>query len=90
MEEYGIDLKTLDLIKQQAVDLAFSIGPKLILGIIIYLIGKYLINLVLKIMGAAFEKSEVDASLATFLKSFAKAIFLVVFLISIVTTRSSR
>lgn len=86
MEEYGIDLKTLDLIKQQAVDLAFSIGPKLILGIIIYLIGKYLINLVLKIMGAAFEKSEVDASLATFLKSFAKAIFWVVLLISIATT----
>ena len=53
MEEYGIDLKTLDLIKQQAVDLAFSIGPKLILGLIIYLVGKYLINLVQKIMSKA-------------------------------------
>jgi len=86
MEEYGIDLKTLDLIKQQAVDLAFSIGPKLILGIIIYLIGKYLINLVQKIMSKAFEKSEVDPSLATFLNSFAKAILWVLLLISIATT----
>jgi small conductance mechanosensitive channel len=86
MEEYGIDLKTLDLIKQQAVDLAFSIGPKLILGLIIYLVGKYLINLVQKIMSKAFEKSEVDPSLATFLKSFAKAILWVLLLISIATT----
>jgi small conductance mechanosensitive channel len=37
-------------------------------------------------MGAAFEKSEVDASLATFLKSFSKAILWVVLLISIATT----
>jgi small conductance mechanosensitive channel len=86
MEEYGIDLKTLDLIKQQAVDLAFSVGPKLILGLIIYLIGKYLINFVQKIMSKAFEKSEVDPSLATFLKSFAKAILWVLLLISIATT----
>ena len=86
MEEYGIDLKTLDLIKQQAVDLAFKVGPKLILGVIIYLIGRYLIGLVQKIMGKAFEKSEVDPSLATFLKSFAKAILWILLLISIATT----
>ena len=86
MEEYGVDLKTLDLIKHQAVDLAFEVGPKLLLGVIIYLVGRYLISLVQKIMGKAFEKSEVDASLATFLKSFAKAILWVLLLITIATT----
>jgi small conductance mechanosensitive channel len=86
MEEYGIDLKTLDLIKQQAIDLAFRVGPKLILGVIIYLLGRYMIGFVQKIMGKAFERSDVDASLATFLKSFAKAILWVLLLISIATT----
>ena len=37
-------------------------------------------------MSKAFEKSEVDPSLATFLKSFAKAILWVLLLISIATT----
>lgn len=84
--DYSLDLKTLDLIKQQSIDLAFQVGPKIILGLIIFLIGRYLIGLVKKIMRRAFDKSEVDPSLSTFLLSFSRAVLWVLLLISIATT----
>lgn len=84
--DYSFDLKTLDLIKQQSIDLAFQVGPRIILGLIIFLIGRYLIGLVKKIMRRAFDKSEVDPSLSTFLLSFSRAVLWVLLLISIATT----
>ena len=80
------DLQTVELIKQKMVDLAFQVGPKLILGLIIFLIGRFLIGWVKRLMGRAFEKSEVEASLASFLKSFATAILWVLLIIVIATT----
>lgn len=81
-----MDLKTLDLIKQQLIDLAFQVGPKIVLGLIIFFIGKYLIGMANKIMRRAFERSEVDPSLATFLMSFSRVVLWVLLLISIATT----
>ena len=80
------DLQTVELIKQKMVDLAFQVGPKLILGLIIFLIGRFLIGWVKRLMGRAFEQSEVEASLASFLKSFATAILWVLLIIVIATT----
>jgi small conductance mechanosensitive channel len=84
--DYSLDLKTLDLIKQQLIDLAFQVGPKIVLGLIIFFIGKYLIGMANKIMRRAFDRSEVDPSLATFLLSFSRVVLWVLLLISIATT----
>lgn len=84
--DYSLDLKTLDLIKQQLVDLAFQIGPKIILGLIIFFIGRYLIGMVKKVMRRAFDRSDVDPSLSTFLLSFSRVVLWVLLLISIATT----
>jgi small conductance mechanosensitive channel len=86
MEELKLDLSTFDLVKEKVIDLAFTVGPKLILGIILFFIGSYLIKFVRNIMAKAFIKSDIDASLASFLMSFAKAILWVLLLISIATT----
>jgi small conductance mechanosensitive channel len=84
--DYSLDLKTLDLIKQQLIDLAFQVGPKILLGLIIFFIGKYLIGMANKVMRRAFDRSEVDPSLATFLLSFSRVVLWVLLLISIATT----
>lgn len=86
MEELKIDLSTFDLVKEKVIDLAFTVGPKLILGLILFFIGSYLIKFVRRIMGKAFIKSGIDASLASFLMSFAKVILWVLLLISSATT----
>jgi small conductance mechanosensitive channel len=84
--EYNIDLQTLDLIKQRSIDLAFQLGPALLQALILFLIGAYVIRLLLRLLFGALTKYEFDASLTTFLISFLRAILWVVLLISVATT----
>lgn len=83
--DYNVD-ETLGVIQSKAVDFAFAVGPKLLLALIIFLIGRYLIGFFLKVLKKSFEKSEMDLSLATFLKSFVKALLWVLLIITIATT----
>jgi small conductance mechanosensitive channel len=84
--EYNIDLQTLDLIKQRSIDLAFQLGPALLQALILFLIGVYVIRLLLRLLFGALTKYEFDPSLTTFLISFLRAILWVVLLISVATT----
>lgn len=56
---------------------------KIILALIIYYVGRWLIKRLLHLLGAIFERREVDISLASFLKNLMEIVLMVV-LISIV------
>lgn len=84
--DYNVDLETLDLIKQRSIDLAFKIGPALLQALILFLIGVYVIRILLRLLFGALTKYEFDPSLTTFLISFLKAVLWVVLLISVATT----
>lgn len=56
---------------------------KIILALIIYYVGRWLIKRLLHLLGAIFERREVDVSLASFLKNLVEIVLMIV-LISIV------
>ncbi|GAB2620004.1 mechanosensitive ion channel family protein [Belliella aquatica] len=80
-----LDLETIQTIKQEAIKFLLDFGPKILGALIVFFIGKYIISLLLKALDKIFVKYDIDASLATFLKSFSKAILYVLLFITIAT-----
>jgi small conductance mechanosensitive channel len=84
--DYNIDLETIAVFKERAIDLMFQFGPALIKSLILLLVGRYVIRLIMKVFGKTLEKYEIDPSLASFFKSFISALLWVLLLISVATT----
>jgi small conductance mechanosensitive channel len=78
-----LDLETVEVIQKKAIEFVMDYGPNLLGAIIIFFIGRYIINLLMKGMGKVFVKYDIDPSLSTFLTSFARAALYVVLFITI-------
>jgi small conductance mechanosensitive channel len=68
-----------------AVEMAMSYGPKLLLAILTYIIGSWIISKVTKLVDHTLEKSHTDISLRGFLKSLISVILKLLLIISVVT-----
>lgn len=84
--EYNVSLDNFQVIQQQAIELAFRFGPAIFKALILLIAGKYAIQFILKLLGGAMDRYEIDPSLATFFKSFLKAVLWVLLGISAATT----
>ncbi|SNS10099.1 small conductance mechanosensitive channel [Belliella buryatensis] len=80
-----LDLATVEKIQEKAIDFVFEYGPSLLGALITFIIGRYIINLLMKGLNKIFDKYEIDASLSTFLTSFSRALLFVLLFISIAT-----
>lgn len=80
-----LDLETVEKIQERAIDFVFQYGPSLLGALITFVIGRYIINLLMKGLNKVFDKYEIDASLSTFLTSFSRALLIVLLFISIAT-----
>ncbi len=81
-----LSYETIQTIQEKAVELVFAVGPVLLKAIILLLVGRWVINFVLRILNKALTKYEIDQSLTTFFTSFLNVILWVVLLISVATT----
>lgn len=84
--ETTLDLQEINIWKDKAIQMAFDLGPALFKALILLLIGRQVIKFAIKLLSNALDKYEIDASLATFFKSFLSAVLRVVLLISVATT----
>lgn len=84
--ETTLDLQEINIWKDKAIQMAFDLGPALFKALILLLIGRQVIKFAIKLLSNALDKYEIDASLATFFKSFLSAVLWVVLLISVATT----
>jgi len=69
----------------RAVEMAMNYGPKLILAILTYIVGSWIISKIAKLVDAALEKSHTDVSLRGFLKSLISVILKLLLIVSVVT-----
>ncbi len=68
-----------------AVELIMNYGPKLLLAIITYIVGSWLIKKIVNIVDAGLEKSKTDVSLRGFLRSLISVGLKLLLIISVVT-----
>lgn len=59
---------------------------KIALALAIYFIGKWIVNWIIRLMDAAFERRKADASLRTFMRSFVKVAMMLVVILIVVQT----
>lgn len=81
-----MDVSFLEKMIESGWAFALAALPKIILAVILYFIGKYVIKFTTKTINKIFEKYEIEPSLATFLGSFLKGILYVLLVLAVLST----
>ena len=68
----------------QLLSSAVDLGLKILVALVIYWVGKSLINLLYKVVKKAFEKRHVDASINSFVLSLVRVVMMFVLIITII------
>lgn len=94
MEEFfgSTSSVSLDVFISKLIDLSVSFGAKIITALIVFLIGRWIIRKIKRIVMAIMEKRHVEASLFSFIKSLAEItlnFLLIIILISILGIETS-
>ncbi len=79
-------MQTVEKITSQAIDLGFVIIPKVLLGLITYFIGAFIIKILVKSVNKIFDKYDIEPSLSIFLSSFIKVFLYVMLFLAIAQT----
>lgn len=74
---------------QKIIDMSIEYAPKIILAILIYIIGnwliKWLIKWIIRLLNKIFHKRHFDPSLQSFLRSIIKVSFVVLLLLTVIS-----
>ena len=79
--DMDINLDKVDHYLQMVGEMSLQLGIKLILACAVYLVGKWLINKVLRVIEIGFEKKKVEATLHQFLLSIIGTVLKVILII---------
>ncbi len=68
----------------KGLDLMMTLGSRILLAIVIFFVGKWIVNKLNKLFGKMMEKKGVEISLASFLKSLVKIVLNFILIITII------
>lgn len=68
----------------KGADLAMNLGSRILLALVIFFVGKWIVNKLNNLFGKMMEKKEVEVSLASFLKSLVKIVLNFILIITII------
>ena len=63
---------SLDVFLTKMIDLGISVGSKILLAIVVFLVGRWIVRRLNKLLAKILEKRHVEASLSTFVKTVAR------------------
>lgn len=84
--------EALSFIMEKGVDLLMSLGSRILLAVMVFFIGKWIIGRLKKVFAKMLEHKKVEASLASFLKSLVSVVltfFLIVTVVGILGIETS-
>lgn len=84
--EENIDVGAIEKFISELPDKALRLGMKVILALLVFVLGMWLIKLIRKIIHKGFEKAKADKGVAQFTESFVKVALYVVLILLIATT----
>ncbi|WP_339925476.1 mechanosensitive ion channel domain-containing protein [uncultured Cyclobacterium sp.] len=80
------DANSLEGILQTVTPLILLAIKSILIAGIVYFVGKWVIGLVIKAVDKIFKKSDIDASLSSFLKSFIRGLLYVLLILAVLAT----
>lgn len=80
----GTAQEYVDAACAKGLDMMMTLGSRILLAIVIFFVGKWIVNQLNKLFGKMLEKKGVEVSLASFLKSLVKIVLNFVLIITII------
>ena len=68
------------------IDGGVTIGGKIIIALIVFIIGRFLVNMINKLVRKILDKRDVDPSVKSFLKSLTNILLMILLIITVITT----
>ena len=75
----------IDLLLKQLVSMGVEVGKSILLTIVIYIAGKFVIKLINKLIRRTLEHKNVDSTIQSFLKSFVSILLNVLLIITVIS-----
>lgn len=79
------DTSGLTNILHQCADWALESGKNILVAIVIYIVGRYIIKLLMKLMNGMMERRKIDPTIQSFLRSFVKILLTTLLIITVVS-----
>lgn len=79
------DVSYLTQFLQQSLTFCIDAGKTILVAAVIYLVGRFIVSLINKILGNALDRRDLDPSIKTFLKSFVNILLTVLLIIAVVS-----
>ena len=77
-------LDKLSLITQQLIDFGIRAGERILIAVVVFIVGRFLISLLNKFVVRLMEKRKVDISIKTFVRSLVNILLTILLIISVV------
>lgn len=75
----------LDKFFHEIIALSVNAGKSILLAIVIFVVGRFLINIINRLISKALDKRKVEPTIQTFLKSFTNILLTILLIISVVS-----
>lgn len=75
----------IDTVLKELITFGMEAGKSILLAAVIYMVGKFIINLINKFIGQMLERRKVDATIQSFLKSFVNILLTILLIITVVS-----
>ena len=74
----------LDTIVQQIINMSVSAGKNILVALLIFIVGRFLISLIKKLISRTLERRNVEVTIQTFLKSLINILLTILLVVSVV------
>lgn len=79
------DVNYLTQFLQQALSFCIEAGKTILLAVIIYVIGRFAVSLINRVLASALERRKLDPTIESFLKSFVNILLTVLLIVAVVS-----
>ncbi|MBQ6456361.1 MAG: mechanosensitive ion channel family protein [Mogibacterium sp.] len=84
MENVQAQLNNMDVFMERLIDFCTSAGVKILLALLIYIVGKIVINKLLKLIDKIQAKSQMEPTARSYIRNIIKAVLYVILVVAII------
>ncbi len=80
------DTEAINTLLQQLTTLAVEAGKSIIIAVLVYMVGRFIVRLINNFLARVLERRKIDTGIQTFLKSFVNILLTILLVVTVVST----
>lgn len=77
-------VEKMDVLIDKLIDLSVTAGKHILVAIIVYIVGRFIISLVMRLVMGTLQRRSVDVGVQSFLRSFLKVVLTILLVVSVI------